>query len=102
MPSWKRCWESRGGITVFSPEGTTVFNNNNGLVAQHILCMIEDREKNILIADRDAGLFIYKGDHFTSFTAPRFMPSNDVFSLAQDPTGKYWFGTGRGLAHGPN
>ncbi len=91
-------WESRGGITVFSPEGTTVFNNNNGLIAQHILCMIEDKEKNVLIADRDAGLFIYKGDHFTSFTAPRFLPSNDVFTLAQDPSGKYWFGTSRGLS----
>ena len=62
-------WESRGGITVFSPEGTLVFNNTNGLMAQHILCMIEDKEKNILIADRDAGLFIYKGDHFTSYSA---------------------------------
>ena len=91
-------WESRGGITVFSPEGTIVFNGSNGLKAKHILCMIEDREKNILIADRDAGLFIYKGDHFTSFMAPQFLPSNDVFSLAQDPTGRYWFGTGRGLA----
>jgi ligand-binding sensor domain-containing protein/serine phosphatase RsbU (regulator of sigma subunit) len=91
-------WESRGGITVFSPEGTIIFNNTNGLLAQHILCMIEDREKNILIADRDAGLFIYKGDHFTSFSSPRFLPSDDVFTLVQDPTGKYWFGTGRGLA----
>jgi len=91
-------WESRGGITVFSPEGTVVYNSSNGLPAQHILCMIEDKEKNILIADRDAGLFIYKGDHFASFTAPRYMPSSDVFTLAQDHTGKYWFGTGRGLA----
>ncbi len=91
-------WESRGGITVFSPEGTIVFNSSNGLPAQHILSMIEDKEKNILIADRDAGLFIYKGDHFASFTAPQFMPSNDVFTLAQDHTGKYWFGTGRGLS----
>ncbi|MEZ4996101.1 MAG: hypothetical protein R2758_01015 [Bacteroidales bacterium] len=38
-------WESRGGITVFSPRGTIVFNNSNGLVAQHILCMIEDRKR---------------------------------------------------------
>ena len=91
-------WESRGGITVFSPEGTVVYNSTNGLPALHILCMIEDKEKNILIADRDAGLFIYKGDHFASFMAPQFMPSNDVFTLAQDHTGRYWFGTGRGLS----
>jgi ligand-binding sensor domain-containing protein/serine phosphatase RsbU (regulator of sigma subunit) len=91
-------WESRGGITVFSPEGATVFNNSNGLKAQHILCMIEDKEKNVLIADRDAGLFIYKGDHFTSYLAPQFLPSNDVFTIAQDPSGKYWFGTGKGMA----
>ena len=91
-------WESRGGITVISPEGTVVYNNTNGLLAQHILCMIEDKEKNILIADRDAGLFIYKGDHFASFMAPQFMPSNDVFTLAQDHTGSYWFGTGSGLS----
>jgi ligand-binding sensor domain-containing protein len=91
-------WESKGGLTVFSPEGTIVFNGSNGLKAKHILCMIEDREKNILIADRDAGLFIYKGDHFASFMAPQFLPSNDVFTLAQDQTGRYWVGTGKGLA----
>lgn len=92
-------WESRGGITLFSPEGREVFNSSNGLAAKHILGMVEDREKNILIADRDAGLFIYKGDHFTSFLAPHFLRSNDVFTLAQDLTGKYWFGTSRGLSH---
>jgi len=91
-------WESRGGITVFSPDGTLVLNNTNGLIAQHILSMIEDKEKNILIADRDAGLFIYKGDHFVSFLAPEFLASNDVFTLAQDPTGRYWFGTSKGLS----
>mgnify|MGYP001160587448 FL=1 len=91
-------WESRGGITVFSPEGTIVFNSTNGLPAQHILSMVEDKEKNVLIADRDAGLFIYKGDHFISYNAPEFLPSNDVFTLAQDRTGKYWFGTSRGLS----
>ncbi len=60
--------------------------------------MIEDKERNILIADRDAGLFIYKGDHFTSYQAPVFFPSNDVFTLAQDETGRYWFGTHSGLS----
>jgi ligand-binding sensor domain-containing protein/serine phosphatase RsbU (regulator of sigma subunit) len=96
-------WESRGGITVFSPDGTIIYNNSNGLLAQHILCMIEDREKNILIADRDAGLFIYKGDHFTSFLAPAFLASNDVSTLAQDPSGRYWFGTREGLSlYNPN
>ena len=91
-------WESRGGITVFSPEGTIIYNSENGLQAQHILCLLEDKEKNMLIADRDAGLFIYKGDHFTSFSAPDFLPSNDVTTLSQDASGKYWFGTRGGLS----
>lgn len=91
-------WESRGGITVFSPEGTNVFTSQNGLQAEHILCMIEDKERNMLIADRDAGLFIYKGDHFTSFLAPEYLASDDVTTLAQDPTGMLWFGTRQGLS----
>lgn len=91
-------WESRGGITVISPEGNVVFNTGNGLQAQHILCMLEDKEKNMLIADRDAGLFIYKGDHFTSFSAPAFLPSSDVTAIAQDASGLFWFGTRSGLA----
>ncbi|HUW91990.1 MAG TPA: two-component regulator propeller domain-containing protein [Bacteroidales bacterium] len=91
-------WESRGGVTVISPQGTVVYNSGNGLQAQHILCMLEDKEKNILIADRDAGLFIYKGDHFTSYSAPAFLPSNDVTTIAQDASGLYWFGTRNGLA----
>ena len=90
--------ESRGGITVFSDGGTTVYNINNGLQAQHILSMIEDKERNILITDRDAGLFIYKGDHFSSYSAPEFLASNDVSTLAQDATGRYWFGTHSGLS----
>jgi ligand-binding sensor domain-containing protein/serine phosphatase RsbU (regulator of sigma subunit) len=91
-------WESRGGITVFSPDGTMVFSNQNGLFAEHILCLLEDKERNMLIADRDAGLFIYKGDHFTSFLAPGFLPSDDVTTLAQDPSGLCWFGTRQGLS----
>lgn len=90
--------ESRGGITVFSGEGVIVYNDSNGLHAQHILCMLEDKERNMLIADRDAGLFIYKGDHFAAFTAPDFLPSNDVATITQDPAGRYWFGTRQGLA----
>ena len=90
--------ESRGGITVFSPEGIVVYNQSNGLQAQHILCMLEDKEKNILIADRTSGLFIYKGDHFTSYTTPSFIPSNDVSAVTQDPQGRYWFGTRSGLS----
>jgi ligand-binding sensor domain-containing protein/serine phosphatase RsbU (regulator of sigma subunit) len=91
-------WESKGGITVFSPEGIIIYNSSNGLNALHILSMLEDKEKNILIADRDAGLFIYKGDHLTSYTAPEFLPSNDVSTIAQDQTGRYWFGTRAGLS----
>jgi ligand-binding sensor domain-containing protein/serine phosphatase RsbU (regulator of sigma subunit) len=91
-------WESLGGVTVFTKDGTVIYNNSNGLQAQHILCMIEDKEKNILIADRDAGLFIYKGDHFISYPAPEFLASNDVSTLAQDATGRYWFGTRKGLS----
>ena len=91
-------WESRGGITVFSPDGTVIFNEENGLQAKHILSLLEDKEKNILIADRDAGLFIYKGDHFTAYMAPQFLPSNDVSTIALDASGRYWFGTRNGLA----
>ncbi|MCU0378990.1 MAG: SpoIIE family protein phosphatase [Bacteroidales bacterium] len=91
-------WESRGGLTVFSPEGAIVFNSSNGLNSLHPLCMLEDKEKNILVADRDAGLFIYKGDHLTSYNAPQFLQSNDVSSIAQDQTGRYWFGTREGLS----
>ena len=62
-------WE--GGIAVFEGDKIRKFNISNGLNASKIYDIIEDVEGNILIADQDNGLTIYKGDAFVTLSEQR-------------------------------
>ncbi len=75
-----------------------MFNSGNGLIPTNIYNIIEDVEGNILIADRDNGLTIYKGDAFNTITDKEILPDPNVNAICQDPTGSVWFGTNAGLS----
>ncbi|MBI5008204.1 MAG: hypothetical protein HZB98_00800, partial [Bacteroidia bacterium] len=59
---WVGTWE--GGVVMFDNDKVQVFNQTNGLIPSRIYDIIEDVEGNILIADQNNGLTIYKGDAF--------------------------------------
>ena len=98
---WVGTWKDQfggGGVTVFSGDKATKYNNLNGLEALNVHSMFEDKEKNMLIADHYNGLSIFKGSHFITYSGTDFLPENNVWAITQDKLGRYWFGTNAGLS----
>jgi ligand-binding sensor domain-containing protein/serine phosphatase RsbU (regulator of sigma subunit) len=93
---WVGTWG--GGITLFSDEKMFVFDDKNGLKALYVENIIQDREKNMLIADYYTGFSIYKGDHFLTYSSEKYIPDNNVWAVAEDGLGRYWFGTNGGIS----
>ena len=92
---WAGTW---GGIAVFDGDSIHKFNTENGLKALRIYDIIEDVEGNILIADQNNGLSIFKGDAFETITEKEILPDPNVNAIFQDKTGALWFGTNAGIS----
>jgi ligand-binding sensor domain-containing protein/serine phosphatase RsbU (regulator of sigma subunit) len=86
-----------GGIVVFDNVTMRNFNADNGLKASKIYDIIEDVEGNILIADQDNGLTIFKGDAFETISEKEILPDPNVNAIYRDTTGSIWFGTNGGI-----
>ncbi len=87
-----------GGVVMFDSTTVTVFNQKNGFIPTRIYDIMEDVEGNILIADQNNGLTIYKGDAFVSFNKPDLLPDPNVNAIYQDKTGAVWLGTIAGIS----
>ena len=92
---WAGTWG--GGIAVFEGKNIRKFNNENGLKASKIYDIIEDVEGNILIADQDNGLTIFKGDSFETISEKEILPDPNVNAIYKDNSGAMWFGTNTGI-----
>jgi len=92
---WIGTWG--GGITRFSGDEIKVFNKSNGLNSLYVHAMLEDKEKNILIADHNEGFSIYKGDFLITCSGEGFLSDKDVWTVSQDDRGRFWFGTNTGV-----
>lgn len=93
---WVGSWG--GGVTVFSDDKIRIYDNSNGLEALYVHCILEDREKNMIIADHSTGISIFKGDHFITYSDQKFLPDKNVLAVAEDNSGKLWFGTNAGIS----
>ena len=93
---WVGTWE--GGIVVFDGNNVQVFNSKNGLIPSRIYDIIEDVEGNILIADQNNGLTIYKGDAFVSYNKEGLLPDPNVNAIYQARGGDVWLGTNAGIS----
>jgi ligand-binding sensor domain-containing protein/serine phosphatase RsbU (regulator of sigma subunit) len=93
---WAGTWG--GGIAVFDKTGISGFNTKNGLKATNIYNIIGDVEGNILIADRDNGLTIFKGKTFETISDKEILPDPNVNAIYKDKTGALWFGTNMGIS----
>jgi ligand-binding sensor domain-containing protein/serine phosphatase RsbU (regulator of sigma subunit) len=92
---WVGTWG--GGIAVFEDDKIRRYDIYNGLNASKIYDILEDAEGNILIADQDNGLTIYKGDAFVTLSGKELLPDPNVNAIIQDKTGAVWFGTNAGI-----
>jgi len=96
---WVGTWE--GGVVMFDNDKAQVFNEKNGLVPSRIYDIVEDIEGNILIADQNNGLTIYKGDAFVSYNEEMnetLLPDPNVNAIYEDKSGTVWFGTNKGIS----
>ncbi|VBB48421.1 conserved hypothetical protein [uncultured Paludibacter sp.] len=102
-------------LTVFDKNKTKIGEfgadgniSSNNLMPATAYCMIEDKEKNIWIGTKGAGVFLLKRTHNPlKFSVSQYknIPSdvyslsdNNIYSIFQDNDGKIWIGTfGGGL-----
>ncbi len=63
---WIGTWG--GGITKYENNQLFNYNNSNGLDGLFIRSIAEDYEGNIIIGDKEKGLFIFKGDAFIDYS----------------------------------
>jgi ligand-binding sensor domain-containing protein/serine phosphatase RsbU (regulator of sigma subunit) len=87
-----------GGIAVIDGNKIFKYDIGNGLKASKIYDIIEDVEGNILIADQNNGLTIFKGDAFVTINGKEILPDQNVNAIIQDKTGALWFGTNGGFS----
>ena len=87
-----------GGIAVIEGANVRKFDAANGLKASRIYDIIEDVEGNILIADQNNGITIYKGDAFETINEKEILPGQNVNAIYQDKSGAVWFGTNAGIS----
>jgi ligand-binding sensor domain-containing protein/serine phosphatase RsbU (regulator of sigma subunit) len=108
---WVGTWE--GGIVMFEKDfmvsqvnginnydlnKVRVFNEKNGLIPSRIYDIMEDVEGNILVADQNNGLTLYKGDAFVSYNKEELLPDPNVNAIYEDKAGSVWFGTNAGIS----
>ncbi|HEX2933951.1 MAG TPA: two-component regulator propeller domain-containing protein [Bacteroidales bacterium] len=87
-----------GGITKIVNDKLFAFDANNGLANCMVNGLEMDAEHNLLIATRDRGFAIFKGEVFTKFVnQDRLFPNTEIWKVLEDKQGKIWFGTNNGL-----
>jgi ligand-binding sensor domain-containing protein/very-short-patch-repair endonuclease/serine phosphatase RsbU (regulator of sigma subunit) len=75
------------------------YSDQEGLPANQVLCIFEDKEKNIWIGTSGNGLCKFMGDVFSHYSEKDGLPSNSIQGIDQDSAGNFWLATsGGGLA----
>jgi ligand-binding sensor domain-containing protein/serine phosphatase RsbU (regulator of sigma subunit) len=94
-------WASlfNAGVCRFNPKTKeiTYFNSTNGLGANKIKSISEDREGNILFGTLGEGMEVFVSEKFVSFSKQDGLSDNQVWAVCKDKSGKYWFGTNDGI-----
>ncbi len=87
-----------GGVAVIGMNGVRrTFNPATGMPGLVIRRFARDREGNMLIATNDAGLSIFKGEHFLNFIEEDGLLDPQVWAVLEDQQGRIWFGTNGGI-----
>lgn len=92
---WVGTWG--GGISIFKNGNILNLNTDNGLNVTSIHCLLEDRERNMIIAGHYNGISIFKGEHFVSYDNYELISDKSVFAIEEDNNGHYWIGTNNGI-----
>ncbi len=82
------------GVFQINKPGEKVFDRQTGFTSDNVLTVFEDNQHNILFGTQDAGVIKYDGSSFSSLLRRGAEGEVAVWSIAEDPTGTLFFGTG--------
>jgi len=94
------------GVYYYDGKSFQNFTTHDGLLNNEIVCIYEDKNGNIWFG-ANGGTSLYDGKSFRNYTMngnsmieditgesfSNFRPMNEVNSIIEDKTGKFWFGT---------
>jgi len=72
------------------------FSERDGLSAQFVWCLLEDREHNVWVGTQN-GLNRFRDEKITTLTRREGLASDDVDALAAGPNGSVWASTPNGV-----
>ncbi|WP_024611551.1 two-component regulator propeller domain-containing protein [Pseudoalteromonas sp. TB64] len=84
------------GVFRLSPDGLEQLDSENGLPANRILSMLQDRENSIWIGT-NAGLFRLREAPFSYWTKKRGLAGDYVRTVLSHSDGSLWIGSSTGL-----
>ena len=84
--------QHRHDLTALDPEGRETYNEN------YVFSLLIDPRGVKWIGTWGGGVARFDGKTWTNFTTQDGLAGNVVYAIAQDPTGRLWFGTNHGLS----
>ncbi|MEL0647602.1 two-component regulator propeller domain-containing protein [Pseudoalteromonas agarivorans] len=84
------------GIFRLSPDGLDKLDSENGLPANRVLSLLQDREKSIWVGT-NAGLFRLREASFSTWTKKRGLSSDYVRTVLSHSDGSLWVGGSTGI-----
>ncbi|HET8761104.1 MAG TPA: two-component regulator propeller domain-containing protein [Nitrospiria bacterium] len=81
----------RHDLTALDPEGRETYNEN------YVLSLLIDPRGVKWIGTWGGGVARFDGRTWTNYTTQDGLAGNVVYAIAQDPTGRLWFGTNHGV-----
>jgi ligand-binding sensor domain-containing protein/signal transduction histidine kinase len=84
------------GLTRWSNGQTTIFRKANGLPADFVQSLFEDNRGRVWATFSGHGLSYFKNGRFVSVPG---VPSEEVFSIAEDKARNLWLSGNKGLSH---
>ncbi len=91
---WAGFWNR--GLLMDTSNEKIFFDESNGLNANQIRCLLQDREGNILIGTSESGLLIFRGRQFVNYSNIPVLANHQIWSVLHNDNG-YWFATNKGI-----
>lgn len=82
----------RHDLTALDPDGLETYNEN------YVFSLLIDPRGVKWIGTWGGGVARFDGSTWTNYTTEDGLAGNVVYAIAQDPTGRLWFGTNHGLS----
>src|SRR5208337_919854 len=76
----------------------TALTVQDGLPAERVTCLFEDRNSGLWLGTVDAGICVYRGGKITRYGGADGVLGEVIYDIGQDREGRIWVATNRGVA----